>query len=143
MKKLCFIALASALMIVFGCSKQDSLPTEAETVDVQYNDGDISEEPVEGDEIYFEIEEDDDMYGPNNKYCVWEVDSVSGAHCKFKKGDLICYRCDQYGCTADRHPIFVPRHKKFGDGCMTFGHVADAACLKRNNCTARYVGTSN
>lgn len=145
MKKI-FLTLAIGFMLIFtACDKtaEDNLMNDG----VKQSEA-APEASMPDEEFSEEVEDiDEDLANPEEaevrKYCVWEVSSVNcpvGKVPKFKKGDKICYRCDEYGCTADRGIIIISDGgRNFGDGCRTYGKTTDTNCLVRNDCAGKYV----
>lgn len=147
MKKL-FLSMAVGLVFILSsCDKanDETLVNEPVNETETLPDGYLEDEefPLE-----IEITEDDiiDMDADAElprKYCVWEVSETKcpdGKEPKFKKGDKICYRCDDRGCSADRVRIIIISDggRNFGDGCRTYGKTVDTSCKVREDCAGKY-----
>ena len=119
--------LILALMFSFACSKNQTEPTKIKSLDLSNEKSELTE--YEGD--LFEVEP--------RKYCEWTVTSTVGDSCKYSKGDVICYRCNDDGCP----PGIISVGRNFGDGCRTFGEFTDTDCEEKEegDCAGKYLGS--
>ena len=150
MKRL-FLIMAFGFMFVYSSCDQANDET---IVNDPVNDTEsIPDGFLEYEEIPAEIEFNEadliDIDADTNdprKWCLWKVDTIvcpPGKQSKYKKGDLICYYCDNKGCSSDGPPppggvIAIGAGRNFSDGCLTYGKTFDTICKKRDNCKGTY-----